>query len=164
MAPAPDGPATRRSFLGRIAGILGGAIALVLSGTGLSTFVSPAFGRRDSGWIKVGEVDPDRIRGVRSMIVTYRKKDGWYTGSGQALVHLTKGDDDALVALSSVCTHLGCSVSWDAKGESFHCPCHGGAYDASGRVTAGPPPRPLDRLETRWEEGVLFVRGGGLGA
>ena len=29
------------------------------------------------------------------------------------------------------------------------CPCHGGAYDSRGHVTAGPPPRPLDRLDIK---------------
>jgi hypothetical protein len=37
--------------------------------------------------------------------------------------------------------------------ERFVCPCHGGVYDFQGKVTGGPPVRPLDRFVTR-------VRGG----
>jgi Rieske Fe-S protein len=36
----------------------------------------------------------------------------------------------------------------------FHCPCHEGVFDLrTGRVIAGPPPRPLPRI-------LLEVRGG----
>jgi Rieske Fe-S protein len=31
----------------------------------------------------------------------------------------------------------------------YVCPCHGGAYDRDGRVVAGPPPQPLQRLAVR---------------
>lgn len=44
--------------------------------------------------------------------------------------------------ISSVCTHLGCNVRHVA-GNGFACPCHGSLFDANGRVTRGPAPRPL---------------------
>lgn len=40
---------------------------------------------------------------------------------------------------SSRCPHLGCRVHWDGGARAFVCPCHGGAFDAGGRATAGPP-------------------------
>ncbi len=46
-------------------------------------------------------------------------------------------------AFSAVCTHLGCIVGWDAERRVITCPCHGGVFDSNGRVTSGPPPRPL---------------------
>jgi cytochrome b6-f complex iron-sulfur subunit len=46
-------------------------------------------------------------------------------------------------AFSAACTHLGCLVKWDAGKNAFLCPCHGGVFDAEGRVVAGPPPTPL---------------------
>lgn len=45
-------------------------------------------------------------------------------------------------AISSVCTHLGCTVRHVA-GAGFACPCHGSLYDANGQVTRGPAPQPL---------------------
>jgi cytochrome b6-f complex iron-sulfur subunit len=51
-----------------------------------------------------------------------------------------------LVALSAVCTHLGCIVQWQKDRQDFLCPCHAGRYAADGIVTAGPPPRPLAKL------------------
>lgn len=49
--------------------------------------------------------------------------------------------DEGIYAISAVCTHLGCIVSKTEGG--FFCPCHGSRFDSSGRVKAGPAPRPL---------------------
>lgn len=49
-----------------------------------------------------------------------------------------------------VCTHLGCVPSGqkptDNRGSygGWFCPCHGSAYDVSGRVRQGPAPKNLD--------------------
>ena len=48
------------------------------------------------------------------------------------------------VALSLVCTHLGCTV--DESPDGFACPCHGSHYDAHGAVLRGPAAQPLRRL------------------
>jgi len=46
-------------------------------------------------------------------------------------------------AFSAVCTHLGCLVKWNGSKAVFECPCHGGVFDAEGKVVSGPPPAPL---------------------
>jgi cytochrome b6-f complex iron-sulfur subunit len=48
------------------------------------------------------------------------------------------------IALTAVCTHLGCIVKWEADKGDFLCPCHAGRYASDGQVTAGPPPKPLE--------------------
>ena len=54
----------------------------------------------------------------------------------------------ALVAYSSVCTHLSCTVLWNGPAARIDCPCHDGRFDPlDGRVLAGPPPRPLPKIE-----------------
>jgi succinate dehydrogenase / fumarate reductase iron-sulfur subunit len=71
-------------------------------------------------------------------------------------VFLVKGPDSAVTALDSTCTHLGCRVSWDSMAGELRCPCHGGAYDRTGEVKSGPPPRALARLNTKIEgDGIL---------
>lgn len=45
------------------------------------------------------------------------------------------------IALSSVCTHLGCIV--EVEGERLVCPCHGSTYERSGQVVRGPAENPL---------------------
>ncbi len=51
---------------------------------------------------------------------------------------------DGFIALSLVCTHLGCTVE-EAPG-GFQCPCHGSRYDTQGSVTRGPAAKPLRAL------------------
>jgi Rieske Fe-S protein len=48
--------------------------------------------------------------------------------------------------LSAMCTHLGCSVEWNAAAHSFDCPCRGSEYDAHGRCVNGPAVLDLEDL------------------
>jgi nitrite reductase/ring-hydroxylating ferredoxin subunit len=57
--------------------------------------------------------------------------------------------DDELIAIWNRCAHLGCPTSYSQFSDGYNCPCHGGAYDSRGLVTAGPPPRPLDRMDIK---------------
>jgi len=56
---------------------------------------------------------------------------------------LTIGNDRYTVAIG-LCTHLGCIPIWEKNKNIWKCPCHGGEFNASGKETFGPPPRPLD--------------------
>lgn len=61
----------------------------------------------------------------------------WEHPSGQkVLIHSLHS---RYLAFSNVCPHLGCKVHWEANNKRFFCPCHGGAFDADGRPTEGPP-------------------------
>ena len=53
--------------------------------------------------------------------------------------------------------HLGCPVRYVEASERFICPCHGGVYDFEGKVSGGPPVRPLDRFYTRVRNGEVEV-------
>jgi Rieske Fe-S protein len=44
----------------------------------------------------------------------------------------------AIHRLSPRCTHMGCTVAWNADGRTWDCPCHGSRYEALGRVIHGP--------------------------
>jgi Rieske Fe-S protein len=61
------------------------------------------------------------------------------------------------VAVSTRCAHLGCPVRYVQAAERFICPCHGGVYAFDGKVDGGPPVRPLDRFETKVENGRVLV-------
>lgn len=50
------------------------------------------------------------------------------------------------VALSAICTHLGCIVRWLPDKGEFLCPCHAGRYASDGKVLGGPPPKPLQSI------------------
>jgi cytochrome b6-f complex iron-sulfur subunit len=54
-------------------------------------------------------------------------------------------DDGGLYALSTVCTHLGCTPNWLEGEQKFKCPCHGSGFRKTGINFEGPAPRPLER-------------------
>ncbi len=47
------------------------------------------------------------------------------------------------VALSSICTHQGCTVAYNKNAGDIECPCHGSVYSTSGSVINGPAPAAL---------------------
>ena len=50
-----------------------------------------------------------------------------------------------IYALSTTCTHLGCTPNWLEREEKFKCPCHGSGFKITGVNFEGPAPRPLER-------------------
>lgn len=57
--------------------------------------------------------------------------------------------DKGFVALSRVCTHLGCLVEYDRIQNRLICPCHGAIFNLEGNVVSGPPPKPLQTFPLR---------------
>ena len=53
---------------------------------------------------------------------------------------------EGFYALSTICTHLGCTPQWLAAQQRFKCPCHGSGLLVSGIHIEGPAPRPLERF------------------
>ncbi len=147
----------RRRFLARIINgihaVIGGTVGVVLGGAVLS----PLFGRREENWLTAANLTdlPDD----RPTPVTIRvaREDGYQQVIDRRTVFLVKTGED-VTALDATCTHLGCRVSWDAETQELKCPCHGGVYDATGAVKAGPPPAPLLRLTTRIEGDQVQVQ------
>jgi cytochrome b6-f complex iron-sulfur subunit len=52
---------------------------------------------------------------------------------------------DIIYALSTTCTHLGCTPNWLEREQKFKCPCHGSGFYITGINFEGPAPRPLER-------------------
>jgi cytochrome b6-f complex iron-sulfur subunit len=63
---------------------------------------------------------------------------------GTAPAMLIHHQDGRWIALTAVCTHLGCTVQYEPQADRIHCACHGGVYDPyTGANVSGPPPKPL---------------------
>jgi cytochrome b6-f complex iron-sulfur subunit len=71
--------------------------------------------------------------------------------------YLVRLADGGFLALSSRCTHLGCTVPWNEKTQTFPCPCHASKFDMTGNVLDPPAPRALDLFPVRIEAGVVKV-------
>ena len=56
-------------------------------------------------------------------------------------------DEEKITALSTVCTHLGCTPNWLETERKFKCPCHGSGFRSTGINFEGPAPRPLERFK-----------------
>nr|WP_254121075.1 ubiquinol-cytochrome c reductase iron-sulfur subunit [Shouchella clausii] len=88
---------------------------------------------------------------------SFTQVDSWYESQveHEAYIYL---DGDKVVALSSVCTHLGCTVSYNEDASEFQCPCHGGRFEEDGTNIAGTPPtRPLDVYEVVVEGNQVYL-------
>lgn len=70
---------------------------------------------------------------------------------------------ETIIAMSAACTHMGCIVNWENSDRTFYCPCHGGAFTASGGIDTSTGSwgvrylRPLPRLNTKVENGTIYV-------
>lgn len=62
-----------------------------------------------------------------------------------------------VVALSAVCTHLGCIVKWDEARQQVICPCHAAIFDVNGNVVGGPAPKPLPVYKAKIRNDKIYV-------
>ncbi len=70
----------------------------------------------------------------------------WKAERGIWVVHTDRyKGKNVIVALSTVCTHLGCTPNWLEGEQKFKCPCHGSGFYVDGINFEGPAPRPLER-------------------
>ena len=81
-------------------------------------------------------------------------KDILVMGTPAIVIH-TK--DKGYIALSRVCTHLGCLVNYDKTKQIFICPCHAGTFDLEGNVISGPPPQPLPKFAVKVADGNIVI-------
>ena len=78
------------------------------------------------------------------------------TAHDQAM--LIRLGDDEYVAYSQKCTHLSCPVHFSRKTGNIECPCHHGSFETkTGKVLAGPPPRPLPGIKLEIVDGRIFA-------
>ncbi len=91
---------------------------------------------------KVGDVAPNSAK-----IFRFGNRPG-------LLIHM---QDGTFRALSATCTHLGCTVQYEANQHRIWCACHNGVYDLSGKNISGPPPRPLEAFDVHQQGDELVV-------
>lgn len=158
--PAEDAAlATRRRFLKRLGALSAALIGLLAGVPAIQAFVSPGFRRSAARpWMKVAQADQVELETPVKVDFVEPENDAWIETRALRTVWLRTDDGESFTAFSGTCTHLGCSVAYDAGRGMFVCPCHQGLFDAtSGAVLGGPPPRGLDPLPVRVVEGEVQV-------
>ena len=148
----------RRKFLEWGIGIIAGFIGLAGSIPLIGSLLSPLCRKPVEKWVDIGLVM--LLKGSRYQKVDYEflHQDGWIKANKKRSVYVTHLSGDNYIVYSRTCTHLGCNVRWSEEKQQFLCPCHGGVYDKQGKVIHGPPPKPLHHLQTKIENGILYVR------
>ena len=133
----------RRRFLSILLTALG-STAIVSFAYPLLRFVAP----------------PQAKTGIQKLTI---KKDDISAGESKEIV---LGNTPAIIinvtgkgyiALSRVCTHLGCLVQYDKGEQKLVCPCHAGFFDLEGHVLSGPPPKPLQAIPLSVEGGNIII-------
>lgn len=160
--PEPGSTGTsvgRRAFM-RGAAAVGATLSILVAGVpSMLAFISPAFKRKATEkWVKLGEADLFDIGVPIQREFSETVSDAWVDTRLQHNVWLYTDDGETFTAYNGRCTHLGCGYTFDADNKRFHCPCHHGLFDLkTGEVLGGPPPRALDTLTVKVEDGDVYV-------
>ncbi|GAA3171471.1 Rieske (2Fe-2S) protein [Streptomyces virens] len=73
-------------------------------------------------------------------------------------VVVSRGEDGALTAYSTVCTHARCPIN-KLEGTKLICPCHGSEFDATtGKVLREPAVAPLMALSVEVKNGTITAK------
>jgi arsenite oxidase small subunit len=64
------------------------------------------------------------------------------------------GPNKDIVAYSTMCTHMGCPVSYDSAMRVFRCPCHFSIFDAekAGEMVCGQATENLPRIVLKYND------------
>jgi menaquinol-cytochrome c reductase iron-sulfur subunit len=158
---------------------IGAAIGGIVTLPSLGFAVLPAFVGQEYDEIDLGPLDnfPEgqwivtKFRSVADEPEDVSRRTAYIRNNGET------GGQPSFTIISNRCVHLGCPVQpqgltdepEEVETESgrvelahtepsgFGCPCHGGAYDAEGNRTAGPPVRALDRYGYSIRNGKLWL-------
>jgi menaquinol-cytochrome c reductase iron-sulfur subunit len=153
--PPPEN-GRRRFLAGAITAVqaaIGATLAFFLGGAA----AAPAFGTRRTNWWPAVAIDDLSDNEPTPVTIRVTREDGYDQVVDRQVVFLVKSGTN-VTALSSTCTHLGCRVSWNPDAQLLKCPCHGGVFDRTGAVKAGPPPAPLAKIATRIEGEQVLVQ------
>lgn len=142
--------ANRREFMGSAALTTGwvfvGLGTGVSAGPGFTRFLMPNVLEEPDPRVRVGKLQRYVEMAPNEVNEDYKPQGIWMVR-----------EEDRVVALSIICTHLGCIPNWLPNDRKFKCPCHGSGYKPNGINFEGPTPRPLERFRIFVEDGLVIV-------
>jgi cytochrome b6-f complex iron-sulfur subunit len=142
---APLRVTRRDAFLAVVAGWGAFATAGGIASLGLVRFLFPNTSFEPP---QVFKTAPPTAFAPGTVDETWKERGVWLVNTG-----------GRIIALSTVCTHLGCTPNWLPGEQKFKCPCHGSGYYINGVNFEGPAPRPLDRFKVSVDavDGLVVV-------
>lgn len=151
----------RKDFLSTATFAIGGLIGLGLGIPALIYVIGPALQvQEEQNWIRLGSASKVEVGTPTLFKATIERKTGWVVNQDEISFYVLTENGQDFIAMSNICTHLGCRVRWIEDQDGFFCPCHNAIFAKDGSVATGPPPSPLERFEVKVEDDQLFVLGG----
>lgn len=155
----PSQEISRRQFL---AYALGGTGAFMLVGSILPMVrfaIDPLIQKKPEGqYVKV--VKMNKITDTpQEFKYEVKRNDGHHETVETLTAWITKDKDGNIFALSPVCKHLGCMVSWDKNPNfknQYFCPCHNAHYTKEGKQLAVAR-APLDEYKVQIRNGFVYL-------
>jgi glycine/D-amino acid oxidase-like deaminating enzyme/nitrite reductase/ring-hydroxylating ferredoxin subunit len=170
-------PADQRPYIGRSPRTENVFVATgfqkwgLTNGTAAAEIITSMIGGREHAWLaafdatRIGDAQAVKkliednahvgVRFVKDRLARLRAESIEHLAPGEGGVVEVDGDtvgayrapDGSYHAVSVTCTHMGCSLTWNAAETSWDCPCHGSRFDTGGGILSGPAVRPLDVVE-----------------
>ena len=169
--PSPSDATERRGFVKLMAGFVSLLVGLIPAGIGLGFFLDPILRKKQGDGSAADPLEPDgAVKDAEGFIrldvtidtlpqdgtpiavkVKDDKIDAWnrFRDIDVGTIWLRRMPDDTVLAMSSICPHLGCAVDYRPADNDFFCPCHTSSFDLTGQKTNNIPPRGMDHLEAR---------------
>jgi glycine/D-amino acid oxidase-like deaminating enzyme/nitrite reductase/ring-hydroxylating ferredoxin subunit len=140
------------------------------NGTAAALAITDAIQGRRNAWARIFSLDRGGVLSAARRFVSEnvnvareaiggrlqplpRSPDGLEPGEGKLIsidgdeVAVSRDSAGSLLAVSAVCTHMGCRVAWNPAEATWDCPCHGSRFAAGGRVLHGPAVKPLEAVD-----------------
>lgn len=150
---------SRRGILKLAILLISGFIGSILGIPAIVYIIGPAMKSDESqNRIRLGSLSKVEIGSPALFKPKVKRQNGWIVDEEELGVFILTEDGQNYIAMSNICTHLGCRVRWIKEKEQFLSPCHNGVFDKFGYVVSGPPPRPLDVFQTKVEDGEIFIQ------
>lgn len=141
----------KREFVKKVsAATLLASLGLTLDSCSPDSIPEPTPEDEEDNWPKVIDLTADPYQDLLT-------DQGWVRDDENKLLLLNI--DDNIIALTSICTHSGCSKDWDysSDGEQFICNCHDSVFSSSGLVIQGPASRPLTSYRVQRDTNTITI-------
>ena len=89
----------------------------------------------------------DRLRTETRSVADLAPGEAAVLVEGSERVAVYRDEAGAVHAVSPVCTHMGCTVTWNTAEVTWDCPCHGSRFTCDGAVIQGPAVKDLEPKE-----------------
>jgi menaquinol-cytochrome c reductase iron-sulfur subunit len=154
--PAASLPPSRRKLLGFFVGAINFIIGATVIVPVLGFILSPLARKSRKEWVPVLDAAELAVGETKEASFVVQVRDGYAVHDRKYTVFLRR-TAEGVVAFDPSCTHLGCRVRFQESKQRYFCPCHGGVFDADGKVVSGPPPRPLETHPVKVDKGRIWV-------